>query len=195
MSPIEQARTLIAGMLKEGPHNAADVLAAADSAGISERTAQRAATALGVVKTRGAFDGGWSWRLPVDGDLAPEADVKIRSRVVELQADMTAPEHSRAEVIAARLVKLEAMRGHKAAPIHSRDPRLLRWVADGISDPDLREAYDRAVSDMRVSQPLTVGLLDRYVAEVLGEADQQMQSGAIRNFRTTQKVGAGEARA
>lgn len=77
----------------------------------------------------------------------------------------------RAEVIAARLRKLEAGRG-KVAPIYASDPRLLRWVLASISDPDLREAYERAVFALEKSRsqaPVTVGALAPFVEELMGE--------------------------
>lgn len=68
---------------------------------------------------------------------------------------------TRAKVIAARLRKLEASRG-KVAPIHAADPRLVRWVEAGISDPELREAYDLAAYRIEAATPgaaLTVGAM------------------------------------
>lgn len=163
MTAAERAQALLADLLKDGPREAAQILAAADGANIAGRTMQRAAEALGVVKTRAAFRSGWTWRLPAGDADAPAAqastlpDSKVAARV------------ERAEVIAARLRKLEAGRGKKA-PIYAADPRLLRWVEAGISDPDLREAYERAAFKVGGAGPVTVGHLDKFVAEVLAEA-------------------------
>ena len=63
-SAIERARALLTAMLKDGPRDAAEIFAAAQGDNIHERTIQRAAEALGVVKTKAAFVGGWSWSLP-----------------------------------------------------------------------------------------------------------------------------------
>lgn len=64
-----KAVALIASMLANGQCEAAEVLAAAQGAGISERTAQRAAEKLGVVKSKD-WNGGWKWAMP-DADPVP----------------------------------------------------------------------------------------------------------------------------
>lgn len=66
-SPAEKARKLLSDMLKDGPRDVAEILAAAESASISERTIQRASDALGVVKTKTGFSGGWAWAMPASG--------------------------------------------------------------------------------------------------------------------------------
>lgn len=79
----------------------------------------------------------------------------------------------RAETIAARVRKLEKNRG-KACAIHARDPRVLRWVAAGLSDPDLREAYDLAVAQRDRDEdpaPINAGFLDVFVAKLLNPKD------------------------
>lgn len=60
----DRAKELILDLLEGGPTEAANVMAMADDEGISERTMQRAAEALGVVKSKAGFDGGWVWALP-----------------------------------------------------------------------------------------------------------------------------------
>ena len=45
------------------------------------------------------------------------------------------------------------------SPFYPQDSRIQKWAQAGISDPDLREAYDRAVTDC--AGMLTVGVLDR----------------------------------
>lgn len=62
-SSMGKAVALLTDALKGGPCGAAEVLAKAKGAGISERTAQRAAERLQVVKTKDG-NGGWQWRLP-----------------------------------------------------------------------------------------------------------------------------------
>lgn len=69
-------------------------------------------------------------------------------------------------MIAARLRKLEAARGMKG-PFYPQDSRIKAWVRAGISDPDLKEAYDRATTDHRGM--LTAGILDGYISEVTKE--------------------------
>lgn len=171
-SAAEKACALVGNMLAAGPRNAAGILAAAEGAKISARTLQRAAISLGVQKTKAGFNGGWTWRLPTDDAGAvtePEErsvpgsleTVKVQSRV----------EPSRAEVIAARLRKLEAGRG-KVAPIYALDPRVIGWAGSGISDPDLREAYERAAADIGGDGPVTAGFLDPFVTQVISEGDK-----------------------
>lgn len=148
MSLIARAEALLVDMLSAGPRSAAEILAAGQGANLTARTVQRASVALLVVKTKDGH-GGWTWRLPTPEEPRPRVE----------QPD-------RAAVIAQRLLALERHRG-KAAPIHAGDPRLRRWVAAGISDPNLREAYDRAVFALRGDGPVTVGFLDGFVAEVM----------------------------
>lgn len=150
MSLIARAETLLADMLSAGPRSAAEILAAGQGANIGERTLQRASVALLVEKTKDGH-GGWTWRLPV-----PE-----EPRQRDEQPD-------RAAVIAQRLRDLEQRRG-KMAPIHAGDPRLRRWVAAGLSDPELREAYERAVFALRGDGPVTMGFLEGFVTEVMAE--------------------------
>jgi len=179
MSEPDRACELLADLLGNGPRHASEILAAAEGANVSKRTMQRAANMLLVTKTRSAFRGGWIWALP-EGDEVPttrEDDARAtkapspdeESGVDQVGAKMlrkvkVEPDRAlldRAEVIAARLRKLEAGRG-KAAPIHASDPRLLRWVLASISDPDLREAYELAVFALEQAgskAPVTVGQL------------------------------------
>lgn len=191
-SAADIAGALVADLLKDGARNAAEILTAAEGANISERTIQRAAISLGVVKTKAGFAGGWIWRLPADdggGEDMPTAQAPRMSWNVMVPAepqqsgilgfdgvpasiehaepvkDSVASEPSRAQVIAARLRKLEAGRG-KVAPMYASDPRVMRWAQSGISDSDLREVYERAVFDMERDKkqgPVTAGILDPYV--------------------------------
>lgn len=164
----------ISGMLAAGPRSAAEIIAAVEGDGSTARTAQRAAISLGVVKAKAGLRGGWTWSLPADDaptEQAPSTptDGEVRVRVAADRDDgKVTGRVERAEVIAARLRKLEAGRG-KTAPIYAADPRLLRWVEAGISDPDLREAYELAAFKIGGGGPVTVGYLDRFVSEVLAE--------------------------
>lgn len=63
-SALGKAVAMLHGLLKDGPRDAAEILAAAEGAGIGERTVQRAADQLGVVKSKTDFRGGWTWALP-----------------------------------------------------------------------------------------------------------------------------------
>jgi hypothetical protein len=64
-SAMGRAVALLIGLLKDGPKDAAVILANAESANISERTLQRAAERLGVTKTKADFSGGWIWMIPL----------------------------------------------------------------------------------------------------------------------------------
>lgn len=64
-SAIGKAVALLANLLKDGPKDAAEILAAAEGAGISERSLQRGAEQMGVIKTKAGFDGGWTWAIPI----------------------------------------------------------------------------------------------------------------------------------
>jgi hypothetical protein len=169
---IQRANHLILEFLKVGPCSATEILAAAEGAKISVRTVQRAAIDLGVVKTKAGFGAGWIWRLPADdGDTAKTPSEQPAPGMLKDANVSARVEPSRAEVIAARLRKLEARRGRKA-PVYAADPRVIAWVTAGLSDPDLREAYEAAVFAMegKQDQPmLTVGFLDRFVWDVMRE--------------------------
>jgi endonuclease/exonuclease/phosphatase family metal-dependent hydrolase len=136
MTKIDQACSLLADLLKDGARDAAEILAVAEGDNLHERTMQRAAEQLGVIREKAGFASGWTWALP--------GPVEVRQ------------DRSRAEVIASRLRKWEEARGRKA-PIFAADPRIVCWAEAGISDPDLREAYDLATA--YDDAPLTVGRL------------------------------------
>ena len=122
--------------------------------------------------------GGWIWTLPIEDaktesgfreQSAAEASVnnsKVSPRV-EAENGKVLGRVERANVIAARLRKFEAARGMKG-PFYPQDSRVQAWAQAGISDPDLKEAYDRATTDHRGM--LTAGILDRYINEVMKEA-------------------------
>lgn len=191
MTETDRTCALLADLLKDGPRKASEILDAAEGANASKRTMQRAATVLGVVKTRAAFRGGWIWCLPEDGET-PHSDDEAEATKAPSPAEESGPEMGaieyqrhqafppavpaspdieRAKVIAARLVKLEAGRG-KVAPIYASDPRLVKWVQEGIRDPELREAYELAVFALDRAgnlAPLTVGYLESFVNTVISE--------------------------
>lgn len=171
-SAADTACTLVADLLKDGPRNAAEILAATEGANISERTIQRAAIALGVQKMKAGFDGGWTWRLPDDEGGNTDAPIEQPAPGVSNNVRVQPTgEPSRAEVIAARLRKLEAGRG-RVGPFYATDPRVIRWAQSGISDPDLREAYELAVFALEGEcspAPVTAGFLDKYIDQVLLE--------------------------
>lgn len=64
MSRDVRISDFLADILKDGPRGAAEIIATAESAGFTERTLQRAADRLGVVKSKAGFLGGWLWALP-----------------------------------------------------------------------------------------------------------------------------------
>lgn len=136
MNQIDRAIDLLADLLRDGPRNAAEIIATAEGDSLNERTMQRAGEQMCVVKTKAGFGEGWTWALP--------GPVEVRQ------------DRSRAEVIASRLRKLEAAKGRRA-PIYAADPRLVRLVEAGLSDADLREAYEAATA--YDDAPLTVARL------------------------------------
>lgn len=127
-----------------------EVIAVGEGANISSRSIQRATIALGVVKTKCGLSGGWVWAMPTNGN----------------QGGKSIATTDRAKIIADRLRKLEGAKG-RTAPIYPQDPRVQRWAQVGISDPDLKEAYERATTDH--AGMLTVGIMDRYVNAVMTE--------------------------
>ena len=62
-----EAEAWLAEVLSDGPVASDELLTAAGKVGISRRTLFRAKDALGVVASKGAFRGGWAWRLPDEG--------------------------------------------------------------------------------------------------------------------------------
>jgi hypothetical protein len=184
---IERANHLILEFLKSGPRSASEILAAAEGAKISVRTFQRAAIDLGVEKSKAGFGAGWIWRLPAeDSDTAKapteqpvsgmlkNVSVLPRAEPTESVKDREISESLRAQVIAARLRRLEEARGKKA-PIYAQDPRVKRWAELGIRDSDIREAFERAVTALEDARSLafvSVGFLDPFVMQVLSEGDK-----------------------
>jgi hypothetical protein len=179
-SAAERACALVGNMLAAGPRNASEILAASEGDNISERTIQRAAIALGAVKTKAGFNGGWTWCLPADdgGSRAMldelEKDGSLLSHPREDSKGPATVEPSRAKVIAARLRRLEEIRGKKG-PFYAEDSRVMRWAELGIRDPDLREAYERAVTALEDARSLafvSAGFLDPFVMQVISEGDK-----------------------
>ncbi|MBK7022323.1 MAG: hypothetical protein IPH41_01975 [Sulfuritalea sp.] len=174
-SAADRACALVGNMLAAGPRDAAGILAAAEGDKVSARTIQRAAIALGVTKTKAGFGAGWVWRLPADdgGAVNEPAEqpapgvVNDGSATVHKFLNREIPPPPDAKVIAARLRRLEEIRGMKG-PFYAQDSRIQAWVQAGIRDPDLREAYERARTDH--SGMLTAGIMDKYVFEVMREA-------------------------
>jgi energy-coupling factor transporter ATP-binding protein EcfA2 len=62
-----EAEAWLIEALSGGPVSSVEVEAAAKNVGVSERTLDRAKKKLGVVAFKGAFKGGWAWRLPDHG--------------------------------------------------------------------------------------------------------------------------------
>lgn len=63
---LDKATALLADMLKDGSRSTAEIFENAEAASLSERTMQRAADMLGVVKGKVGFNGGWVWALHDD---------------------------------------------------------------------------------------------------------------------------------
>jgi len=147
MTEIDRAVALLADLLKDGARDAAQILACAEGDNLHERTMQRAAEQLGVIREKAGFAGGWTWAL---------------SGPIEV-----GQERPRAEVIASRLKKWEAAKGRKA-PIFAADPRVVRWAAAGVTDADLKEAYEMATT--YDDAPLTVGRLASYLERLMAPA-------------------------
>lgn len=80
----------------------------------------------------------------------------------------------RGKTLAARLAKLEASRVGKPVRFSDKHPAVQAWVDAGITDPQLREAYEIAVSE-RIETgdpaPINAGFLDVFVAKVLNPSD------------------------
>lgn len=171
-SAADRACALVDNMLAAGPRDAAEIRAAAEGAKISERTIQRAAIVLGVQKSKAGFNRGWTWSLPADDGGTVDAPTEQPAPCMLSATRGPAPvEPSRSEVIAARLRKLEAGRG-KMAPIYGQDPRVIRWAESGISDPDLREAYELAVYALvreGSQEPVKAGFLNAFIEQVISE--------------------------
>jgi hypothetical protein len=64
---MREAREFLCEALADGPKSAADMKVQAEALGIAERTLKRARKSLGIVATKGGFDGGWMWSLPGKG--------------------------------------------------------------------------------------------------------------------------------
>ncbi|WP_428937285.1 AAA family ATPase [Fontivita pretiosa] len=61
---LKAAAQWLAKLLADGEVEAGRVRAETAAAGLAWRTVQRAADAMGVVRDKNAFGGGWQWRLP-----------------------------------------------------------------------------------------------------------------------------------
>jgi hypothetical protein len=60
----EGAKGFLATALIEGPVSSSEIISTAAAAGISERSIQRAAEQLGVMREKVGFSGGWIWSMP-----------------------------------------------------------------------------------------------------------------------------------
>ncbi len=73
--PRRKAMEFLTDFLCDGSRSADEVFAAADDAGIAEKTLNRAAKELGIEKSKAGFDGGWLWSLaPSDVKASAEDD-------------------------------------------------------------------------------------------------------------------------
>jgi len=69
-SMADKARLFLHHELKAGPQKAADLVAKAATHGIPERTLQRAADDIHLVKRKDGMAGGWVWGFPIAPDDA-----------------------------------------------------------------------------------------------------------------------------
>ena len=72
------------------------------------------------------------------------------------------------------------------AKVTSSDPRLLEWAQAGVTDDQLREAYQLAVLDRELSdsrQPINAGFLDVFVAKVLTPPTAESRVGKTPAYR------------
>jgi len=79
------------------------------------------------------------------------------------------PPPSRSTELAIQLRSWEKTRG-KMSKTNSQDPRLMNWAEQGVTDAQLREAYDIAVADREGhgdSSPMNTGFLDVFIAKLL----------------------------
>jgi hypothetical protein len=79
------------------------------------------------------------------------------------------------------LRKLEEDRG-KRCTIHAKHPKVLRWVEAGMTDADLRQAYDLAVAQRHEDgdqTPINAGFLDLFVAKVMNPKDSTSAVTAV----------------
>ncbi|MGI8894945.1 MAG: hypothetical protein ACR2HE_04725 [Casimicrobiaceae bacterium] len=63
-SELDEAKTFLSALLKDGPVASRQVKADADGAGFSWRTIQRAQAALKIDARKQGLRGGWVWELP-----------------------------------------------------------------------------------------------------------------------------------
>lgn len=78
------------------------------------------------------------------------------------------PAPNRAGAIAVLIRNLEKERG-KAPKVTSIDPRVVAWAEQGVTDDELREAHELAVTDRKVNgedAAINAGFLDVFVAKV-----------------------------
>ncbi len=83
-------------LLVDGEVTAAMVKTEAQSAGMSYRTVQRAADALGVIREKNTFSGGWQWRFPKPGNEGDnEGDRSVKEKEpVHLTPSENQPENA-----------------------------------------------------------------------------------------------------
>lgn len=61
---LDEAKDWLEEALATGPRPSAELLVAAATAGLTEKTVRKAMAKLGVTSSKSAFGGGWSWSLP-----------------------------------------------------------------------------------------------------------------------------------
>lgn len=99
--------------------------------------------------------------------LPPKSDQAPTSSLSASEFD------ARCKTLADRLTKAEASRA-RSFKFSAADHRLRAWVTAGITDPQLREAYDMAVTQREADgdqAAVNTGFLDIFVAKLLNPKD------------------------
>lgn len=94
---------------------------------------------------------------------------------------------SRGKVLADRLAKWEGGRG-KTFRFDAGHPWIQRWVQAGITDPQLREAYDMALTQREHDNdptPVNVGFMDVFVAKLMNPPGESAVSGVVKAWHET----------
>jgi hypothetical protein len=75
----------------------------------------------------------------------------------------------RAQFIAAMIRRWTERRRHPRAAVYWQDPRVQAWAARGVRDYQLKEAFERAISDSQFMDPITSGGINLYLETVMDD--------------------------
>lgn len=119
-------------------------------------------------------------QTPIPNTQYPEGkpnSEQTTSTTIPTAPEKPAPSSSsfptREEIVCLAVKKLEESRG-KRCTIHAKHPKVVQWVNAGITDADLRSAYDMAVAQRQEDgdpTPINAGFLDLFVAKVMNPKD------------------------